>query len=125
MNHMNLPEFDCLPGEEGKAKVMRPSIGGKETYKRIPIRRRQLKHEISNFCNWVLRITRMEDDLLKKQPGFIPFFAQGQTALLITALDRDEYIQAEIGTEEQLNKLREQLISAPLINEESKTQNND
>lgn len=109
----SIPEFAHTTGE---AKAIRPSIMGEYTYRRIPIRRRQLKHEIENFVNWIIRITEGEEDMMGKHPDYIPFFGAGKTALLIVAFDRDEYVQAEIGTEEQIQTLMQHLASTPRQN---------
>ena len=101
------PEWDKLgPGET--AKALRPLINGQVKYQRIPIRRRQLKCEIANFIKWINRLKDFEVELIAKQEAegkpYTPFFV-GQMSMLIIARDRDEIVQAEFGSHEEISKL--------------------
>lgn len=113
------PEWDKLgPGET--AKAMRPLINGQVKYQRIPIRRRQLKCEIANFIKWIDRLKNFEVELIAKQEAegkpYTPFFV-GQTSMLIIARDRDEIVQAEFGSHEEISKIIV-LIQDPLTRED-------
>ena len=108
---------------EEPAKAMRPLINGQVKYQRIPIRRRQLTHEIESFVEWIHRLTAFEVELMAKQEAegkpYTPFFV-GQTSMLIIARDRDNVIQAEVGPPEEISELIS-AISDPLTraNEEA------
>ena len=113
-----IPEWDCTGGEG--AKTMRPLINGQVKFSRIPIQRRQLKCEIANFLKWIKRLRDFEVELIAKQETegkpYTPFFV-GQTSMLIIARDRDEIVQAEFGSHEEISQLVSQ-ISDPLTRED-------
>lgn len=101
-----LPEFDKhIPGDV-MPRDMRPSVGGKVKYKRVPIRRRRLKHELVNFLRWISHLLELDQKMLEKDGDQVTFFA-GKTAMLIMALDGEEMIRLELGTEEQLKMLQD------------------
>lgn len=100
-----IPEFATILKLGEAARAMRPVVNGKALYDRIPIRRRQLKHEVENFIEWLGRLYESELEVLAKDPQYPRFFTDENTALLIIAQDRGEIIQAEIGTREQVEAL--------------------
>lgn len=106
-----IPDLATFTPKGQKVKVLRPSVGGGEDkYGRIPIRRRQLKYEVENFINWILHLIEHEQEFIKQQPDYPPYFAAGQASVLILACDRGELVQAEIGTIEQIRRLKQEVI---------------
>ena len=118
-NESRVPEWDQC-GEGETAKALRLSVNGQVKYQRIPIRRRQLKCETANFIKWINRLKNFEVELIAKQEAegkpYTPFFV-GQTSMLIIARDRDEIVQAEFGSQEEISKIIG-LIQDPLTRED-------
>ena len=118
-NESRVPEWDQC-GEGETAKAMRLSVNGQVKFSRIPIQRRQLKLEIANFVRWIKRLKDFEVELMTKQEDegkpYTPFFV-GQTSMLIIARDRDEIVQAEFGSHEEISKIIG-LIQDPLTRED-------
>lgn len=113
-----VPEWEQC--SEEPAKAMRLKVNGQVKFSRIPIQRRQLKYEIASFVEWIHRLRAFEEELIAKQKAegkpYTPFFV-GQTSMLIIARDRDEIVQAEFGSHEEISQLISQ-ISDPLTRED-------
>lgn len=101
----DIPEFAAFTPDGAEAKVMRPSVNGKVKFSRLPIRRRQLKNEISNFVNWIERIWASEQEMFEKDASYFRFFSEDRTALLIVGIDGKDLVHAEIGTPEKIERL--------------------
>lgn len=107
-----------------KAQVLRPSVGGRTRYCRIPIRHRQLVYEVENFSNWIAHLiahnrqAREENPKLQETPNF---FDENKTGLLIYAYDGESIIRSEVGTPKIINliecELRQDLEKSPLVSE--------
>lgn len=65
-----------------------------------------MKHELVNFLRWISHLIEVDQKMLEKDGDQVTFFA-GKTAMLIMALDGDEVIRLELGTEEQLKMLQD------------------
>ncbi len=108
---------------------MRPSVNGKVKFSRLPIRRRQLKNEISNFVNWIERIWASEQEMFEKDASYFRFFSEDRTALLIVGIDGKDLVHAEIGTPEKIERLMkhitETLPHCPVTNKSKENKSHE
>ena len=125
----DIPEFAAFTPDGAEAKVMRPSVNGKVKFSRLPIRRRQLKNEISNFVNWIERIWASEQEMFEKDASYFRFFSEDRTALLIVGIDGKDLVHAEIGTPEKIERLMkhitETLPHCPVTNKSKENKSHE